>query len=74
MELNEQTVVDTFNSFMEQQKDLSKRFTDKQILDTAECCDISGAMEYYFMTESYEGSFEEYLLEQLKWFLDHLNK
>lgn len=48
--------------------------TDKEILRTAECCDIYSAMKYYFTTEDYEGSFEEYLVEELKWFFHNLNK
>lgn len=47
---------------------------DKNLLHWAEQTDILGAMQYYFHTENYEGSFEEYATEQLQYFLDLIAK
>lgn len=47
---------------------------DKNLLHWAEQTDILGALQYYFVTESYDGSFEEYATEQLQYFLDLIYK
>ena len=47
---------------------------DKNLLKLAEQTDILGALQYYFHTENYEGSFEEYATEQLEYFLNSIQK
>ena len=47
---------------------------DKNLLEIAERFDILCALQYYYHTENYEGSFDEYASEQLKGFLDNVQK